>query len=94
MEVQQFFDSNCRLIENILSTRSPPTSKTSTVKIKDIAKKLERHYNVTIINQNSKLADEKFYANFKNEPIEKVLSYINEIHNIQYTMKNNQIIIK
>ncbi|MEO0036801.1 MAG: hypothetical protein RIQ59_12 [Bacteroidota bacterium] len=64
------------------------------MKFKDISKKLERHYNVTIINQNSKLADEKFYANFKDEPIEKVLSYFNEIHGIQYTMKNNQIIIK
>ena len=64
------------------------------MKFKDIAKKLERHYNVTIINQNSKLADEKFYANFKDEPIEKVLSYFNEIHGIKYTIKNNQIIIK
>lgn len=49
VEVQQFFDSNCRLIENILSTRSPPTSKTSTVKIKDIAKKLELHCAIFLV---------------------------------------------
>jgi transmembrane sensor len=61
---------------------------------KDIAKKLERHYNITIVNQNSKLDEEKFYANFNDEPIEKVLSYINEIHSIQYKINNNQIIIK
>jgi hypothetical protein len=64
------------------------------MKFKDIAKKLERHYNITIVNQNSKLDEEKFYANFNDEPIEKVLSYINEIHSIQYKINNNQIIIK
>ncbi|MFV8374888.1 FecR family protein [Flavobacterium sp. LB1P71] len=60
----------------------------------DITKKLERHYNVTIVNQNKKLANEKFYASFGDEPIEKVLSYFNDVHGINYTMKNNEILIK
>lgn len=60
----------------------------------DITKKLERHYNVTIVNQNKKLANEKFYASFGDEPIEKVLSYFNDIHGISYTIKNNEILIK
>ncbi len=61
---------------------------------KDIAKKLERHYNVTIVNQNNKFSDEKFNASFGDEPITKVLSYFNEIHGINYTIKNNQVLIK
>jgi transmembrane sensor len=61
---------------------------------KDISKKLERHYNVTIINQNEKLSNEKFNASFGDEPISKVLSYFNEIHGINYTLKNNEVLIK
>lgn len=61
---------------------------------KDISKKLERHYNVTIVNQNAKLSEEKFNASFGDEPIEKVLSYFNEIHGIHYTQKNNEVLIK
>lgn len=61
---------------------------------KNIITKLERHYNVTIINKNEKLANEKFNASFSDESIEKVMSYFNDIHGINYTIKNNQILIK
>lgn len=60
---------------------------------KDISKQLERHYNITIINQNTKLSEEKFNASFSNEPLEKVLSYFNEIHGIHYKIKNNHVLI-
>lgn len=60
----------------------------------EISKKLERHYNVSIITQNKKLADEKFYASFEDQPIEKVLSYFNDIHGFNYIIKNNEIVIK
>jgi len=61
---------------------------------KNIITKLERRYNVTIVNKNEKLASEKFNASFKEESIENVMSYFNEIHGINYTIKNNQILIK
>lgn len=61
---------------------------------KNIITKLERRYNVTIINKNEKLANEKFNASFKDESIENVMSYFNDIHGINYTIKNNQILIK
>ncbi|TDD93548.1 FecR family protein [Flavobacterium cellulosilyticum] len=61
---------------------------------KEMSKKLERHYNVTIVNQNNKLSTEKFNASFGDEPIAKVLSYFNEIHGINYTLKNNEVLIK
>lgn len=61
---------------------------------KNIITKLERRYNVTIVNKNEKLANEKFNASFKEESIENVMSYFNEIHGINYTIKNDQILIK
>ncbi|PBJ11419.1 fec operon regulator FecR [Flavobacterium sp. ACN6] len=61
---------------------------------KNIITKLERRYNVTIINKNEKLANEKFNASFKEESIENVMSYFNDIHGINYTIKNDQILIK
>ncbi|KAF2332343.1 FecR family protein [Flavobacterium ginsenosidimutans] len=61
---------------------------------RNIITKLERRYNVTIINKNEKLANEKFNASFKDESIENVMSYFNDIHGINYTIKNNQILIK
>ncbi len=61
---------------------------------KNIITKLERRYNVTIVNKNEKLANEKFNASFNDESIEKVMSYFNDIHGINYTIKNNQILIK
>lgn len=60
----------------------------------DIEKKLERHYNVSIVNQNKKLANEKFYATFEDEPIEQILSYFNDIQGFKYTLKNDEILIK
>ncbi|MDP5198589.1 FecR family protein [Flavobacterium sp. DG2-3] len=60
---------------------------------KNIITKLERRYNVTIINKNEKLANEKFNASFKEESIENVMSYFNDVHGINYTIKNNQILI-
>ncbi len=61
---------------------------------KNIITKLERRYNVTIVNKNEKLANEKFNASFKEESIENVMSYFNDIHGINYTIKNDQILIK
>lgn len=60
---------------------------------KNIIKKLERRYNVSIINLNNKLAEEKFNASFKDEPLEKVLGYFNEIHGFNYSIKNNKVLI-
>jgi len=61
---------------------------------KNIITKLERRYNVTIVNKNEKLGNEKFNASFKEESIENVMSYFNDIHGINYTINNNQILIK
>ena len=59
-----------------------------------IIKKLERHYNVTFINKNRALGKEIFNARFDNEPIEVVLKYFSDSYAIDYTIKEDQIIIR
>ncbi|MDM1384379.1 DUF4974 domain-containing protein [Myroides marinus] len=58
-----------------------------------IIKSLERNYNVQIVNNNKKLGSTVFNASFNNNTIEEVLDYFNEILKINYTIKDNKIII-
>ncbi len=61
----------------------------------NILKKLERHYNVKITNQNLKYSQTLFNANFGDEPINKVLEYFKYKYNIDYyTINNNEVIVK
>lgn len=59
-----------------------------------IVQKLERLYNVTIIN-NKKDSDQLFNASIdvESESIEQVLDYFEEIYNLQHTFYENKIII-
>ncbi len=61
----------------------------------NIIKKLERQYNVIIINNNKKLANETFNATIEvdRETIEQVFEYFKRIHQIEYQIFNNKIII-
>ncbi len=59
----------------------------------NIIKKLERHYNVEIINNDKDLGKDLITASFDIETIEQVFKVINEIHPIDYTIKNSKIII-
>lgn len=59
----------------------------------NILKKLERHYNITIVNNNKALGQEVFNASFKDQSIEKVLGYLNSLYGIEYKIENNRIII-
>ncbi|MFC6859145.1 FecR family protein [Zunongwangia atlantica] len=62
----------------------------------NITKKLERHFNIKIINTNSELAEEKFNAtmDLRNEDINQILEYFKKIYDIDYQVKNNEVIIK
>lgn len=60
---------------------------------KNIIKKLERHFNVSIINNNARLNEQYFDAKFDIETIEQVLNAFNKSIKIQYTIEDNQIII-
>ena len=60
---------------------------------KNITRKLERHYDVTIMNNNKKLDEEFFTASFDIETIEQVLETFHKNYNINYSLINNQIII-
>ncbi|MBD0776163.1 DUF4974 domain-containing protein [Maribacter sp. ANRC-HE7] len=61
----------------------------------NITRKLERHYNVVIINNNKDLADETFNATIEmnQETIEQVFNYFNKIYRIEYQIVENKIII-
>jgi hypothetical protein len=60
-----------------------------------ILTKLERIYNVEIINNNNNKSNETFNAKIdvEKESINEVLSYFNKIYNIKYQTFNNKIII-
>jgi len=60
----------------------------------NICKKLERRYDVTIVIKNNKLANEKFNASFEDKPIEKVLTYFEDVYGFNYTTKDKVITIK
>ncbi|MEZ4970213.1 MAG: DUF4974 domain-containing protein [Flavobacteriaceae bacterium] len=59
----------------------------------NILKKLERHYDMKIINNNEKLASAKFNASFGEMPIHKILDYFKGEYHIDYTVVNDHEII-
>ena len=63
--------------------------------INNMITKLERIYDVVIINNNDKLNDEYINATIltETESIENVLDYLEEIYNLNYQTLNNKIII-
>jgi transmembrane sensor len=63
------------------------------ISFESIRKKLERRYNVTIVNNNKTLDKKTYLASFDIETIEQILNSFNENFAIDFTIKNNQIII-
>ena len=63
--------------------------------INNMITKLERIYDVVIINNNDKLNDQYINATIltETESIENVLDYLEEIYNLNYQILNNKIII-
>lgn len=59
-----------------------------------IIKKLERNYNVEIINNNLILDTQLYDATFDVETIEEVLNTFSKSYAIKYTISDNKIIIK
>lgn len=60
----------------------------------NILKKLERHYDLKIINKNPKLASVKFNASFEDIPIDKILEYFKRAHDFDfYFFDEHQIIV-
>lgn len=59
----------------------------------NIIKKLERHYNISIVNENKALSTKRFNANFGNEPIEKVLEEFKSNYGIHYKIIDDDRVI-
>lgn len=96
------FDKNNRsLIKKKVSTKSYVSWVDDMLIIRnmtfeDILKKLERTYNVKIVNENLKLSKEVFNANFGKKPIaiEQVMQELNMAYGINYVIEKNLITIK
>lgn len=63
------------------------------VPFKNIVKKLERHYNVEIVNHNLQLNEELFTASFDIETIDQVMATFSKTYPIEYNIVNKQITI-
>ncbi|MEM8927267.1 MAG: FecR domain-containing protein [Bacteroidota bacterium] len=59
----------------------------------NIVKKLERHYNVVIENNDTELTKTIFNASFGNEPLINVLEGLKENYGMQYTIEGQKITI-
>lgn len=64
------------------------------MRFQNILKKLERRYDVTIINGNPKLAKEKFNASFDDITIAKVFESLKKYHGINYSVSKDTITVK
>lgn len=60
---------------------------------KDILKVLERHYDISIINNNQLLDKKIFTATFDIENIEQVMASFQKNHYFRFSIKNNNLII-
>jgi hypothetical protein len=63
------------------------------LKFNTILKKLERHFNVKIENSDKELGNELFNASFEEKNIDDILSYFKATHDINYSIKNNSVLI-
>jgi hypothetical protein len=63
------------------------------IPFKNVIKKLERHYDVVIMNNNKELGEKFVTASFDIETIENIFEILNVSYNINYTLNNNQITI-
>ena len=64
------------------------------MKFEDILLKLERKYNVSIVNSNTDLAKERFNASFGDVPLDTVLRYLETIYGMHYSVDDNTVIIE
>ncbi|MFS4457380.1 FecR family protein [Maribacter sp. 2304DJ31-5] len=61
----------------------------------NILKKLERRYDISIVNNNKRLSSQKFQASFGDlPPIEMVLDELKEIYDIDYSINGKDILIE
>lgn len=63
------------------------------IPFKNVIKKLERHYDVVIMNNNIELGEKFVTASFDIETIENIFEILNVSYDINYSISNNQITI-
>lgn len=63
------------------------------VKVQDMFTKLERHFNIKIVNNREEISEKVLNANFGNQPIEDIIKYLSEIYDFKYSIKENEVTI-
>ena len=59
----------------------------------NILKKMERHYDVKIINNDAELAKEIFNASFGSEPLVNILEYFKETYGLNFVYQDKNTIV-
>ncbi|MCK0147645.1 FecR domain-containing protein [Arenibacter sp. F26102] len=59
----------------------------------NILKKMERHYDVKIINNDAELAKEIFNASFGSEPLVNILEYFKETYGLNFVFQNKNTVV-
>jgi hypothetical protein len=59
----------------------------------NIINDLERHYSIEIENNNKELGNDIFNASFDSIPIKDVLDFFKELYDINYSIRNNKVVI-
>ncbi|MGS2741935.1 FecR family protein [Sinomicrobium sp. M5D2P17] len=59
----------------------------------EILRRLERHYDITIVNKNETLDKEIFTASFEKESIENILNSFDRNYPFEYTIRGDDIVI-
>ncbi|MCY3998738.1 MAG: DUF4974 domain-containing protein [Flavobacteriaceae bacterium] len=61
--------------------------------LENMLKTFERHYNIAIVNHNEDLNGVLLNASFKKEPIEYILTYLDDVLGLDYQIKDNTVVI-
>lgn len=63
-------------------------------KFGDLARKMERWYNVKIVFEDEQIKNESFRGSFQNESVEQALQFLKKATPFSYTIKNHEISIR
>ncbi|MCY4562365.1 MAG: DUF4974 domain-containing protein [Flavobacteriaceae bacterium] len=92
-EVEQIISTEDNVDMNIYTAWISKKIVFRNATFKKIRQTLERHYNVTIINKNKNLDQQRFDATFDIETINEILDAFNASYSIEYEIVDNIAII-
>ncbi|GAA3617519.1 FecR family protein [Flavivirga amylovorans] len=86
--------SKKEVYSNIYSSWIKGELQFENVLFEDITKRLERHFNVAIQNDNTDLKKESFTASFKEETLEDIMLYFSKSYGFKFNTNKKRITIR